>query len=81
MRIQTGDYLMIQFGHNDSATGEAYVLERSVKLGAPDAAGRYPLIAGELEATPQKLLELNTAKPYREKYYPYESGTFKWYLK
>lgn len=81
MQIQTGDYLMIQFGHNDSATGEIYEVERSVKLGAPDAAGKYPLMAGELESTPQKLLELNTAKPYRKKYYPYESGTFKWYLK
>lgn len=74
-QIGAGDYLFIQFGHNDSATGSEYELDRSVNAGTPDAAGIYPVTPAVLVDTPQELAA------YGPKYYPYQSGTFKWYLK
>ena len=45
--IKAGDYLFIQFGHNDDDTKAASSLaERMVPLGTPDANGIYPTTAG-----------------------------------
>ncbi|WP_081798017.1 pectinesterase family protein [Neobacillus dielmonensis] len=73
--IKTGDYLLIQFGHNDSANQTGYLLDRFVSMGEPDANGIYPSIPGVKEATPASL-----SQQYGAEYYPYTSGTFKWYL-
>lgn len=45
--IQAGDYLFIQFGHNDDATKVGNTLaDRMVPLGEPDANGIYPTTPG-----------------------------------
>ncbi len=45
--IKSGDYLFIQFGHNDDDTKAANSLaERMVPLGEPDSNGIYPTLAG-----------------------------------
>ncbi|WP_284645749.1 pectinesterase family protein [Paenibacillus silviterrae] len=73
--IKTGDYMLIQFGHNDSANQQGYLLERFVSMGEPDANGIYPSNPGVKQPTPATL-----AAQYGAEYYPYTSGTFKWYL-
>jgi len=73
--IKTGDYLLIQFGHNDSSNGSGYLLERFVSMGEADANGVYPSTPGEKEATPASL-----QAQYGSEYYPFTSGSFKWYL-
>lgn len=47
-KIQAGDYLFIEFCHNDDAS-KAYntMFNRLVELGEPDENGRYPVIPGE----------------------------------
>ncbi len=49
--IQKGDFLFIQFGHNDDASkgkdGYSYMPDRMVPLGTPDASGIYPTTAPE----------------------------------
>jgi pectin methylesterase-like acyl-CoA thioesterase/lysophospholipase L1-like esterase len=72
--IKQGDYLLIQFGHNDSANSSSYLLDRFVSVGVPDANGVYPSTPAVKEATPASLAS------YGAQYYPYTSGTFKWYL-
>ncbi len=81
--VQPGDYVFIQFGTNDQRTDDAAFLEHSVVLGEPDANGIYPTMAATLSKTPEKLYNSykNTEYPYGEMFYPYESGTFKWYMK
>lgn len=76
--IKPGDYLFIQFGHNDCSV--AHSLERYAPIGTPDAKGVYPVTAGNLVETPA---ELFASKPMHGKtYYAHGSGgTFKWYLK
>lgn len=59
--IGKGDYLLIEFCHNDDAS-KAYktMFNRLVELGEPDADGRYPLIPGEKmpkEYIPQEYLD------------------------
>lgn len=45
--IESGDYLFIQFGHNDDDTKSGDTLaERMVPLGTPDSNGIYPVTAG-----------------------------------
>lgn len=74
--IGEGDYLFIQFGHNDCSNGSGYLLDRYVPLGTPDKNGVYPTTAGTKVVTPSSL----TAK-YGDTYYSYDcGGTFKWYL-
>ena len=47
--IQKGDYLLIEFCHNDDNSKEYRTMfNRLVSLGQPDSNGRYPLIPGEL---------------------------------
>lgn len=46
--IQAGDYLMIEFCHNDdSSKGYSTMFNRMTELGIPDEDGRYPVIPGE----------------------------------
>ena len=76
-KIGEGDYLFIQFGHNDCADGAAYLAERYVPLGTPDANGIYPSTPGEKVATPSELAD----KKYGSECYTYDcGGTYKWYL-
>ncbi len=77
-----GDYVFIQFGINDGQTEDNYRLEYSVALGTPDENGVYPSIKPTKVPTPQVLIDCYGATdyPYGETYYPYEGGTFKWYL-
>ncbi len=81
--VKPGDYVFIQFGTNDQRTDDAAFLEHSVVLGEPDANGIYPTMPATLTKTPQKLFNSykNTEYPYGEMFYPYESGTFKWYMR
>lgn len=94
--IKEGDFLFIQFGHNDDASKSipSTMADRMVQLGTPDENGIYPIIPGELASTsyiPEEVssvtteTELNNAKTeiakYGDNYYPYGSGTYKWYLK
>ncbi|WP_404331623.1 pectinesterase family protein [Mesobacillus maritimus] len=72
--IKAGDYLLVQFGHNDSSNSSGYLLDRFVSMGEPDANGIYPSAPGVKEATPASLSQ------YGAEFYPYTSGTFKWYL-
>jgi pectin methylesterase-like acyl-CoA thioesterase/lysophospholipase L1-like esterase len=80
--VREGDYVFIQFGHNDNRTTEDARIEHSVMLGTPDANGIYPTIRAEKTKTPQRIYDFykDDAYPYGEYFYPYESGTFKWYL-
>lgn len=74
--IGAGDYLFIQFGHNDCSNGTKNLEERFVPLGKPNRKGIYPVTAGKKEKTPDSF-----AASYGEEFYPHTSGTFKWYLK
>ena len=74
--IKEGDYLFIQFGHNDCANGSGYLEDRYVPLGTPDADGVYPSTAGTKTATPSSLVS-----KYGDTFYSYDcGGTYKWYL-
>ena len=94
--IKEGDYLFIQFGHNDDATkGYLTMPDRMVPLGEPDANGVYPTTAPEQKRDTTYLPAeyLSQAKDsektsmsselakYGAKYYAYGDGTYKWYLK
>ena len=47
-QMKAGDYLLIEFCHNDDATKPYKTMfNRLVELGPPDENGRYPLIPGE----------------------------------
>lgn len=80
--IRPGDYLFIQFGHNDGLTTDNARVEHSVMLGEADSNGIYPTIAAVKTATPQRIIDFykDTDYPYSSEFYPYESGTYKWYL-
>lgn len=74
--IGEGDYLFIQFGHNDCANGSGYLEDRYVPLGTPDANGIYPVTAGTKVPTPSSLTD-----KYGDSFYSYDcGGTYKWYL-
>ena len=46
-QIKEGDYLIIQFGHNDDASkGYSTMYDRMVPLGTPDENGIYPVTPG-----------------------------------
>lgn len=70
--IQSGDYLFIQFGHNDR---EVDSTEHYTMLGEPDEDGIYPVIAGEKTETPSDLKD-----SCGDLWYAQDSGTYKWYL-
>ncbi len=95
--IKEGDYLFIQFGHNDDdtkASNYSTMYDRMVPLGEPDANGIYPVTPAEKmpttylpEAYTSKATDaeestaLSTIAKYGSEYYAYGSGTYKWYLK
>ncbi len=94
--IKAGDFLFVQFGHNDDDTkGYGTMPDRMVPLGTPDANGIYPTTApeGKKPTTylPQKYIDkatasekttvLSTIAKYGSEYYAYGDGTYKWYLK
>lgn len=53
--IKEGDFLFIQFGHNDDASkmtsSYATIFDRMVPLGTPDENGIYPIVAAEKTST------------------------------
>ena len=75
--IAKGDYLFIQFGHNDCSNSAGYLEDRYVPLGRPDKKGIYPTTPGKKVETPQSY-----AGKYGATFYSYDcGGTYKWYLK
>ena len=95
--IEAGDYLFIQFGHNDDASklsNYSTIYDRMVPLGEPDANGIYPTTPAEKQPTTflpteytskatdtEESNALQTIAKYGSEYYAYGSGTYKWYLK
>ena len=79
--IKAGDYLFIQFGHNDCANGASYYEERFAPLFTADTATErpYPTIVPEESmkvATPSAL-----QSSYGDTYYSWDCGaTYKGYL-
>lgn len=63
--IKAGDYLLIQFGHNDSSSSDT---SRYVPLGEPDETGSFPYIEG-------------TKNPTSGWYSTDNGGTYKWFMK
>ncbi len=80
--VGEGDYVFIQFGTNDQRTDDSAFMEHAVMLGDPDENGIYPTNPGVKSKTPQYIYDFykDTDYPYGETFYPYESGTFKWYM-
>lgn len=77
VNITKGDYLFIQFGHNDCLSDSNNLDERYVPLGKPDKKGIYLVTPGKKGATPE-----NLSSRYGETFYSYDcGGTYKWYLK
>ena len=95
--IKEGDYLFIQFGHNDDASklsNYTTIYDRMVPLGEPDANGIYPITPAEKVSTTylpdeytsratdsEEAKALSELAKYGDEYYAYGSGTYKWYLK
>ncbi len=94
--IKTGDYLFIQFGHNDddtkSYTDTSYKYERMVPLGTKDSSGIYPTVKPTNKASTTSNLPSDMSSKtkteiakYGATYYAYDSagtnGTYKGYLK
>ena len=88
--IKEGDFLFIQFGHNDDASKSSNyqtIYDRMVPLGTPDENGIYPTTPASKVSTtllPESYTskaseaELTTAystiKKYGNEYYSYDSG-------
>lgn len=70
--ITKGDYLFIQFGHNDRNASKEGIY---TPLGTPDKDGVYPVTPGKKTKTPDDYV-----KSCGETWYSSKSGTFKWYL-
>lgn len=95
--IEAGDYLFIQFGHNDDSSKKqssySTMFDRMVDLGTADSNGIYPTTAGTKKPTthlPQEYINnvsstssaLNEIAKYGSEYYSYDcGGTYKWFLK
>lgn len=95
--IKAGDFLFIQFGHNDDASklsNHSTIYDRMVPLGEPDENGIYPTTPAEKVSTTflpdeyksaasdsEEATALATIAKYGSEYYAYGSGTYKWYLK
>ncbi|MBQ7158688.1 MAG: hypothetical protein IJS09_04575, partial [Treponema sp.] len=76
-KIGKGDYLFIQFGHNDCSNAQGYLEDRYVPLGEPNKKGIYPVTAGKKVKTPASY-----SNKYGPEFYSYDcGGTYKWYLK
>ncbi len=75
-QIGKGDYLFIQFGHNDCSNGSGYLEDRYVPLGEPNKKGIYPINEGKKVRTPDSYVD-----KYGTTFYSYNCGaTYKWYL-
>lgn len=76
-KIGPGDYLFIQFGHNDASNADqSHLTERHAPLGVPDANGVYPTTPGAKQSTPAGL-----PAAWGEECYTWDcGGTYKWYL-
>lgn len=75
-QIKKGDYLFIQFGHNDCSNSSGYLEDRYVPLGTPNKKGIYPVTEGKKVRTPDSYVE-----KYGTTFYSYDcGGTYKWYL-
>ena len=75
-QIGKGDYLFIQFGHNDCSNGAGYLEDRYVPLGEPNKKGIYPISEGKKVRTPDSYVD-----KYGTTFYSYNCGaTYKWYL-
>ncbi|MCR5350731.1 MAG: InlB B-repeat-containing protein [Acholeplasmatales bacterium] len=90
--IEAGDYLFVQFGHNDDDTKSyddtSYKYERMVPLGTPDANGIYPVVKPETKVSTTSNLPSDMSDKtkteiakYGSEYYQYGEGTYKGYLK
>ena len=79
--MKEGDYLFIQFGHNDCSNGSGYIVDRFVPLAIPGVAevvdGVYPTYVGEKTAT----ADPNYISRYGEYSYNYNDATYKGLLK
>lgn len=75
--IKAGDYLFIQFGHNDASNADqSHLTERHAPLGTPDQSGVYPSTPGVKGPTPAGL-----PAAWGETCYTWDcGGTYKWYL-
>lgn len=73
-QIGKGDYLFIQFGHNDENLGDK---DRYVLLGKPDGKGIYPVTEGKKGATNPAFVSKYGAESYTEEC----GGSYKWFLK
>lgn len=79
-RIGEGDYVFLQFGHNDDNSKDSRTLvERQVPLGNPDKQGIYPVVE------PVEAMKVDTDASltvHYDKYYPCDCGaTYKGFLK
>jgi pectin methylesterase-like acyl-CoA thioesterase/lysophospholipase L1-like esterase len=75
-QIGKGDYLFIQFGHNDCSNGAGYLEDRYVPLGEPNKKGIFPINEGKKVRTPDSYVD-----KYGTTFYSYDCGaTYKWYL-
>lgn len=88
--IKEGDFLFIQFGHNDDASklsNYSTIFDRMVPLGEPDANGIYPITPAEKMPTsslPKEYTDkatdseeskaLSEIAKYGSEYYAYNSG-------
>ena len=75
-KIGKGDYLFIQFGHNDCHNEAGYLEDRYVPLGKADSKGIYPSTEGKKIDTPASYVS-----KYGPQFYGWKGGTYKWYLK
>ncbi len=77
-KIGPGDYLFIQFGHNDASNADqSHLTERHAPLGTPDQSGIYPTTPGVKSPTPAGL-----PAAWGDTCYTWDcGGTYKWYLK
>lgn len=73
-QIGKGDYLFIQFGHNDANISDS---DRAVELGKPNSAGIYPIKEGKKGETAAAFISKYGEESYTEK----SGGTYKWFLK
>jgi len=75
--IQKGDYLFIQFGHNDCSQDPGNIEDRYIPVGEPDAKGIFPANKGKKVPTPASLVS-----KYGNEFYSWDCGaTYKGLLK
>ncbi|MDR1754211.1 MAG: InlB B-repeat-containing protein, partial [Eubacterium sp.] len=74
--MKAGDYLFIQFGHNDGHIGPN-ADDRGTFLGEPDANGIYPTIPGQKDESGLFFSPVRDGTRSNQD----QSGTYKWYLK